>query len=257
MNLLSARVTFRERSVADVLDLALKFLSVHKWVYARVALVALLPPLLISLATGIVLGWPTSWAFSIPLAVLVETPFTVLASRLVFQDEVRARDVLRASLVDAPRVLIARIVALVIIAAGMACLFIPGVAFAALTLFVGETMLLERSGMFTAFSRAQAVAAKSMSDVVLGILVFACIPVGAVLLADLGGRTLIGEILMFRPPQPIWNVGGSALGTIGLFLQVPFFATARFFLYLNSRTRTEGWDIQTRFAGLAARSDDE
>ena len=30
-------------------------------------------------------------------------------------------------------------------------------------------------------------------------------------------------------------------------------ATARFFLYLNVRTRTEGWDIQTRFAQLAMR----
>ena len=34
-------------------------------------------------------------------------------------------------------------------------------------------------------------------------------------------------------------------------------ATARFFLYLNVRTRAEGWDIQTRFAALAARAGDE
>ena len=257
MNLLTARVAFRDRSVSDVLDLALKFLSAHGRVYARVAAVALIPPLLVSLGAGFFFGWPTSWALSIPLAVLVETPFTILASRLVFEDEVRARDVLRASVGAAPRVLVARIIALVMIVAGMSCLFAPGVAFAALTLFVGEAMLLERGGMFTAFARAQAVAAKSMGDVVLGIIVFALIPLGAILLADLGGRTLIGEILMFRPPPPVWATGGSALATIGLFVQVPFFATARFFLYLNARTRTEGWDIQTRFAGLAARPDEE
>lgn len=257
MNLLSARVTFRERSVADVLDLALKFLSVHKRVYARVAGVALVPPLAVSLVAGALLGWPTSWAVSIPLAVLAETPFTVLASRLVFEDEVRARDVFYASVVDAPLVLVARVIALVVVAAGLACLLVPGIAFAALTLFVGETMLLERAGMFAAFSRAQAVAAKSMADVVLGILVFALIPVAAVLLVDAGGRTVIGEVLMFRPPAAVWTAGGSALATLGLFLQVPFFATARFFLYLNARTRTEGWDIQTRFAGLAARPEED
>jgi hypothetical protein len=41
---------------------------------------------------------------------------------------------------------------------------------------------------------------------------------------------------------------------LGLFAQVPYLATARFFLYLNVRTRAEGWDIQTRFAAIAARA---
>ena len=30
-------------------------------------------------------------------------------------------------------------------------------------------------------------------------------------------------------------------------------ATTRFFVYLDVRTRAEGWDIQTRFAALARR----
>jgi len=169
---------------------------------------------------------------------------------------VRARDVLRASLRQAPFVLLARAIALAGIAVGMSCLFVPGLAIAALTLFVGEAMLLERAGMGTAFARAQSVAGNAVGDLVLGIIVIALIPVSAILLADIGGRTLIGELLLFRPPRPVWEIGGGALATIGLFLQVPFLATARFFLYLNVRTRTEGWDIQTRFAGLAARPDE-
>ncbi|CAN5747553.1 hypothetical protein BH11MYX4_BH11MYX4_30880 [soil metagenome] len=36
---------------------------------------------------------------------------------------------------------------------------------------------------------------------------------------------------------------------------IPYVATARFFIYLNVRTRVEGWDVQTRFAALAARND--
>lgn len=255
MNLREARVAFRDRSVADVLDFSLRFLAVHAGIFGRVALFTLLPFGLISLLFGASYGWALSWALSIPLAVLVEAPFTILASRLVFEDDVRARDVLRASLSAAPLVLIARVIAVAMIGAGLGCFFVPGVGLAALTLFVGEAMLLERASMMTAFGRAQRVASNAIGDVVLAILVIALVPVGAVLLADLGGRTLLGEVLQFRPPRAVWSEGGSALGTIGLFLQVPFLATARFFLYLNVRTRTEGWDIQTRFARLAMREE--
>lgn len=255
MNLREARVAFRDRSVADVLDFSLRFITVHARAYGKVSLFTLLPFGLVSLAFGYVYGWALAWAVAIPLAVFVEAPFTILASRLVFEDEVRARDVLAASLSAAPRVLIARVIALVMIGAGMSCFFVPGVGLAAMTLFVGEAMLLERAGMMTAFGRAQRVASNAIGDVVLAILVIALVPVTAVFLADFGGRTLLGEVLQFRPPRAVWNEGGSALATIGLFLQVPFLATARFFLYLNVRTRTEGWDIQTRFARLAVRED--
>lgn len=255
MNLREARVAFRDRTVSDVLDLALRFLSVNAAVYAKVALFTLLPACLLSLFFGRVFGWALCWAFAIPLAVLVEAPFTLLASQLVFEDAPSAGAVLKASLSAAPRVLVARVAALVMIAAGMSCFIIPGFGFAALTLFVGEAMLLERAPMMSAFGRAQRVAQNAFGDVVIAIMVIALVPAGATILADVGGRTLIGEVLQFRPPRPMWNEGGSALATIGLFLQVPFLATARFFLYLNVRTRTEGWDIQTRFAGLAARED--
>ena len=40
-------------------------------------------------------------------------------------------------------------------------------------------------------------------------------------------------------------------------MTVPFAATCRFLLYINARTRTEGWDVQTRFAAIAARAREE
>lgn len=256
MNLREARVAFRDRSVADVLDLALRFLAVHAKIYGRVALFSLAPAALVALAFGWGYGWKLAWAMAIPLGVLASAPFTLLASRLVFEDDVRARTVLRDSLTAAPRVLLARAVSVVMIGAGLGCLLVPGVGLAALTLFVGEAMLLERASMMTAFGRAQRVASNAIGDVVLAILVLPLVPVLAVFLADIGGRAVIGEVLQFRPPRPLWAEGGSALGVLGLFLQVPFLATARFFLYLNVRTRTEGWDIQTHFARLAARRDE-
>ncbi|MBX3230871.1 MAG: hypothetical protein KIT84_01530 [Labilithrix sp.] len=255
-NVLSARVALRDRGLADVLDLAVRFLSVHGRVFARLAACTLLPAAALSIVAGKVLGWRLAWVVAIPLAVAMEAPFTVLASRLVFEDGVRARDVLRASVRATPLVFTARLVALALTTAGVGCFVVPGVAVAALTLFAGEAMLLERAELLRAFGRAQSVAANAIGDVVLAVLIFACVPVAAVLLADVGGRTLIAEVFQFRPPRPVWTEGGGVLALLGLFLQVPFFATARFFLYLNVRTRTEGWDIQTRFAGLAARTDE-
>lgn len=257
MNLLSARVAFRDRGLADVLDLTVRFLSVHRGVVLRVGALTVLPFALVALLAGRFLGWQLAWAVALPLVILVDAPFTILASRLVFEQDVRARDVLQASLRASFRVVSARILALVLVALGTGMIVVPGIAVAAFTLFVGEVMLLERSPLGRSFARAYSVASNATGDVVLAILVLALVPIGAVLLTDVGGRMLIGEVFQFRPPRPVWSEGGSALGVLGLFLQVPFFATARFFLYLNVRTRTEGWDIQARFAALAARVDGE
>jgi len=257
LDLLRARVTFRDRSVSDVLDLALRFLVVEGRSYAAVALGSLAPLLAISLAAGWKLGGAAAWAGAIPLAAIAEVPFTVLASRLVFQDRVSARDVLASARRDGPRVVLARLLAAALVAIGMSLFVVPGVWLASIYLFLSEVMLLERASIGQAFGRALRVASSAASEVIVGVLVLVLVSVGSVLLADIAGRAVLGELLQFRPPRPVWTEGGSVLAMIGLFAAVPYLATARFFLYLNIRTRAEGWDIQTRFAAIAARADEE
>ncbi|MBX3221242.1 MAG: hypothetical protein KF795_12035 [Labilithrix sp.] len=256
LDLLHARVSFRDRSVSDVLDLALRFIVVEGRTYAKVALGSLLPLAAISLLAAWKVGWPASWAIALPLATIAEIPFTVLASRLVFQDRVQAREVLRAALRDGPRVVVARVLAGTLIALGATLLVIPGVWLATTFLFLSEVMLLERAPIGQALGRAQRVTASAASEVLVGTILFLLVPAGSVLLADIAGRMVLGELLQFRPPRPVWAEGGGVLATLGLFAQVPYLATARFFLYLNVRTRAEGWDIQTRFAAIAARAEE-
>ncbi|MBX3262469.1 MAG: hypothetical protein KIS78_31935 [Labilithrix sp.] len=257
LDLLHARVSFRDRSMSDVLDLTLRFIVVEGRSYAKVALGALLPLAAIAVFAGSKLGWATSWAIALPLAAAAEIPFTVLASRLVFQDRVRARDVFSATREDGPRVVAARVIASALVALGALVLVVPGVWLAALFLFLSEVMLLERASLGQAFTRAQRVTASATSEVLVGVIVLGLVPVASVLVADVAGRVVLGELLQFRPPRPVWTEGGGVLATLGLFAQVPYLATARFFLYLNVRTRAEGWDIQTRFAAIAARADAE
>ena len=249
----TARVAFRDRAVVDVLDLALRFSVVHARAYAKVAAVVLLPALAIGLLAGRILGWPGAWAVVLPVAICAEVPFTVLASRLVFDDTVRVRDVLRTGLGNIPRVAGVRLLCLVGMALGFLLLFIPGAWVTASVFFIGEILLLERGP--SAFGRAQRLAGQAFADVVIGMILLGLMPVVAVVLADVAGRGVLGELLQFRPPPAVWTSYGGALAVLGLVLQVPFRATARFFLYLNVRTRVEGWDIQNLFARIAASED--
>lgn len=254
LDLQRARVALRDRSVSDVLDLALRFLAVEARAYGAVALLSLAPFAALALAAGALLGWRWSWAIALPLAMLAETPFTVLASRLVFAGEVDARDVVRAALRDAPRVALVRLASLAALALGLLALAIPGLWLAAITSLLPEVLLLERSSAGGAFARSQRLAASATSEVIIGVLALGAIPIASVLLADVAGRALLGELLQLRPPPSIWSEGGGVLATLGLFAQVPYRATARLFLYLDVRTRAEGWDVQTRFAAIAARA---
>ena len=76
----------------------------------------------------------------------------------------------------------------------------------------------------------------------------------AVFLGDTVARSLLEDILEIPAPPSIFQAKGSVLALASFWIFVPFAATCRFLLYINGRTRTEGWDVQTRFAAIAARA---
>jgi len=89
---------------------------------------------------------------------------------------------------------------------------------------------------------------------VLAVAALFALHVGAVFLGDFAGRSILGDLLEADAPEPLLTTGGGLLPLVGFWLFVPYLATARFFVYLDMRTRAEGWDIQTRFAAIAARA---
>lgn len=254
MNILAARVAFRERPLVDVIDLSLRFVVVHARDYAKVALAVVLPAFLASWAAASLGGWVVGWVVAIALSSLATTPFTILASRLVFEEVPRTRDVLAAAARDLPGILVVRLLSLFALALGLLVLVVPAAWFGAVVFFVDEVKLLERADLTPAFARAQRLATSSLGTALMAHLLFLVLRVSAVALADVAGRAVLGELLQFRPPESAFSAGGSVLCLAGLFLTVPFFATGRLFAYLDVRTRSEGWDIQTRFAALAARA---
>lgn len=256
LDVLRARVAFRDRAFVDVMDLALRFVVVHGRLFAKVSALVVLPSIAATLVVASALGWVAAWIFAALVSIIAQVPFTVLASRLVFQDQVSARAVVRSAAADVPRIVVMRIMWLV--AVGVTSLFVvPGVWLGAIFLYVDEVMILERSRAVPAFGRSQRIATGSMGETFAAVAMMVLVPLVAVLMADIGGRAFIGELLQFRAPEPLWAEGGSVLAVLGWFGVIPYVTTARFFTYLNVRTRAEGWDIQTRFAAIAARATEQ
>jgi hypothetical protein len=255
LDVLSARVAFRDRGLLDVLDLALRFLAVQIKSYAKVSLVVLVPAFAVSWLAAEEWGWIAGWFVGLLLAWFAQVPFTVLASRLVFQNQVRAREVLRAALSDLPRLFGVRVLWALLVGVAFCMVFVTALWPLTVLLFADEVALLERAGGGRALTRSQRIASGGRGDAFVMVFLLAFVVSLAVLLADFGGRAVIGDLLQFRSPRPFYVEGGSALCLLGLFLAMPYVATARFFAYLNIRTRAEGWDIQTRFAAIAQRAE--
>jgi hypothetical protein len=256
MDLSLTRIVLRRRSVLDVLDLALRFVVTHAGSYARVSAVALLPAAIVSWGVARTAGWAFGWAVTVFLALLAQTPFTALAARLVFQPDVRVRDVLGTSLRALPRVFGLRIVQVLAVGIGLMIFFVPGVWIGISLFFVVEVAVLERATFGGALSRSLRIASGQSGHALVAVLTLLGLHVTAIFLGDEVGRAILVDLFQFSAPETLWTAGGSALALLGFWLFVPYVATARFLVYLDLRTRSEGWDIQTRFAAIARRAAD-
>jgi hypothetical protein len=253
MDLSRTRVVLRERAVVDVLDLAVRFVVEHGALYAKTTLLATAPFFAASLVIGFYGGWLFGWLFSLFVAPLAGAPFTALASRLVFEDAVRPGDALRAAARQIPTLLVLRVIVFVGACVGLSLLILPGIWLLAAVLFAGEVVSLERASAIKALTRSARIVGRESGEGLIALVLLSLLHLVAVFAADIGGRSIVTLILSSRAPDPIWETGGSVLGMLGFWLFVPYAATARFLVYLDVRTRSEGWDIQTRFVALASR----
>jgi hypothetical protein len=254
MNVLEARVALRQRTFLDVLDLAVRFVFAHKAEYGKTALAVLLPSFGFTLAIGEWTGWPWAWTFAVLMGFFAQAPFTALASRLVFAERVRVREAIGAAAQATGRLLGVRFVQALAICGASIFALVPGWLVSGVYLFVLEAALLERANVGTALKRSSRISGTNYGEAVMAALVLILAPVLAVVLVDLVGRTIVESVFESRPPESLWTDGGGWLPLLGFWLVQPILATARFFLYIDVRTRTEGWDIQTRFAAIAARA---
>jgi len=88
MDLMRARVALRERPLLDTFDLAIRFCAAHAWAYTKLSLVVLVPAFAVSWGAARLGGWWLGWSVTVVVTAFAGSPFTALASRLVFADKV-------------------------------------------------------------------------------------------------------------------------------------------------------------------------
>lgn len=253
MDVIRATVAFRDRGLLDVFDLAVRFAARDWKKLGLVALVSFVPGYVLCFFARDVLEPFALWPLALLLVVLAEVPLVALASRLVFDESATVKDGLALGMRAMPRLLGVRILQGLALGLSAIAILVP-LWVQGILLFAPEVALLENARAFQACSRSQRLASRSTGESVLGAICLALAQLVAVPLGDHIGRTIVIELLDATAPLPIWEDASSAFALGGFFLAAPFIALIRFFLYLNVRTRVEGWDVQTRFGALAQRA---
>jgi hypothetical protein len=257
MDLMRARVTLRERPLLDVFDLAVRFCALHAGAYTRLSLAVLLPGFAASWAVAHYGGWWLAWVATVAATSFATAPFLALASRLVFADSVGTGEALRMALRALPRLMGIRFLQLLALLVSTLLFWLPWLWIGTVLLFVVEVVILEQAGVGASFGRAQRIANANFSSGASTMLILLLAPIGAAMLADVAGREVLQTVLEIKAPPSMFREGGSWLALAGWWSTLPILATSRFFVYLDTRTRTEGWDIQTRFAAIATRATEE
>ena len=259
MKLDAARVVLRPRSISEILDLALRLWSdAAVKPFAKLSVLTLLPAWALCLAARWSLGWEWSlvWLLALGLATPIQGVFTVAIGKMLFAEEVKAREIIGQYTRRLPAYLGTLIVTRIMIGVMSLAFFlvIPPLWMWGRTTYVHEACLLEQAGPIDAVNRAGRMIARNAMGAV-GLLLLLTLASGAFIfcaesLINLGLLEFVLQVGM--PFGSLFDKGGSAAALLGMFLAVPYWATARFLSYIDLRTRRDGWDIQLRFMAIVA-----
>jgi hypothetical protein len=190
---------------------------------------------------------------AVALGSLVQGIFTVAVGQLIFSEALTARKVLALFGRRLGSYLAMLFVSRSLLALS-AVPFLLGVPLAwPRMLFVHEASLLESAGPTDSIRRASRFIAGRGSSVFLALIALLATQAGFIITGEFLGQGLVAEVLQLgKPFGALFTDGVTPYALAGFFLSVPYVATARFLHYIDSRTRSDGWDIQLRFMAVAA-----
>jgi hypothetical protein len=255
MNLYQCRVALRPRGPLEVFDLTIRFVRERPGPFVRLALLVIMPSVFVFV--------PLAWLFSghwalllIPMVVgpVAQAPSVVLAGRLLFQDELGAWDAIRITLSRLPAMCLAWTVSLTgFIVSSLTC-FVALLPMQGALLYLGETTLLERVGPGRAISRSMRLAGGDGAAAVAGVVSkWALLGWGAVV-GEYAGQSLVGFV--FQMGQPFGDLMSGVVTPyllVGMMVGQLMHGVYRLFLYIDARTRLEGWDIQVGMLAVGGR----
>lgn len=239
----SQQVVLRPRSLLEIGDLASRFVQAHLHAFAWLLPLCLLPAL-----AGVALlqlGAPPQacWTVAIGLGPVTAAAATVLCAELMLQPQAGTRAVAKRWLQALPRLLWARV--LDVASKGLTL----GFAFR-WTAFLPEVVLLEQ-GDFSAVTRRTG----SLLGVVggrwlgLGLMCLISQLVG-VWAGEVAWQALRWMFALSHDSPGLFAHGVSWPALLGLGIAQTYVAVLRFLVYIDCRTRREGWDLAVQMTGL-------
>jgi hypothetical protein len=257
LNLGDSAIVLRPRTISEVFDLACRLCcSLAFGLYARLGLAVLLPILAVCLGLryGLDAPWWSVWLVAAALEPFAEGVFTVAASRIIFSPRIAPREVLGLFGNRFGAYLGSLVIHLLAIGVSAFTFFILLPFVAIRLLFLGEACLLEGLGGSRGLERSQALVAHRSGNALLVAIMLLLSRVGLVLASEMLFNGLVDDVLQLgRPFGALFDDGGSPAALAGFLLSAPFAATARFLQYIDTRTRSDGWDVQLRFTAIRAR----
>ena len=253
MNLEACRLVLRPRGPLEVLDLTLRLWAVEWRVYASMCVWVLLLPFLglsaLAVATD---GHWAVLAVGVAVAPCVQAPFTLLTGRLLFDANVAPAGVFKDLL---PR-LISLLGTWLWWPVGLV-LTVPTCGYGLPVLHLGllfstEVALLERHNPFRNLTRGLRLAADALPQSGMGVMVRWVGTVWAITVAEAFGQGVVGFVLQLGEPfGTLMNGEVTPFALAGVLLAHAGWAVYRVLLYLDVRTRTEGWDLQVGLMAAA------
>jgi hypothetical protein len=237
------RVVLRPRSFLETGDLAFAFMR-HHWRLFAFLLVWTIPASIGASLLHLVLGWDADLALGVDvlLTSLLGGVWTLLCGDLMLDPKVSLRALQRRFIGLLPGFIVKKVAGWILLAVTF------GLGFR-LTAFFPESVLLERGKLSAAVSRSNALLRATPGRALgLGVVTLVILGLGAFAMemARMALRELFG---MPGPLSPDFDHATWA-EFVGIALVQPYVAALRFLLYIDCRTRREGWDLQVQFNAL-------
>jgi hypothetical protein len=244
-------IAVRERSYLELLDIALLVVR-HRPRSLAVAAMAGIAPFaalnfwLLSDPDVPRMAWPLLLFFESPWAT---APLTLILGGLMFGQEPGAGTIARRLAVSTPSLILAHVL--------VRGLLLLTVVFALLVparfWFASEVILLEQVRGFHALGRCLDLSRARSGEffgrwvgmIVLGLTFAVCFWVGT----GAGISALFAAELTWD--RPVLADFGGIRFQFGVWLAIAFFAVARFFVYIDQRIRSEGWELRLRLNAAA------
>ena len=288
MQLDRTRISVRERSGIEILDMALHVIRAYFRPWWQSMLLGALPFMIINSALlwGLWLDpdddFPWRYVWLMGLLIFIEAPcasavLTTYLGAAVFEEGINVRKATTETLQRWPQLLwcqgivrgVLPALALVLLSRQSAEVnwFIDAFAIVVLTLyvialrafrpFINEIILLERNPLRA--KSAQAITAGKRSKYLHD-------PSAGDLVVRWMGAAIVGTLMAFAAVQMLTVASGVFFGywswgwfmlhvgyPLGLWISVSFISVVRFLTYLDLRIRHEGWEVELRLRAEAVR----